>query len=563
MGINFEGMKPEMKTKFDQIFADGKVSQSEINSLTAEEQDELLQGLSGKVSQENLDSITKMVKDSQKKGNAAQGKDEAPSFWKHPVDWFTSDKVSTGKKVLAGVGIAAGAAAAVAGAIAYPAAAICVAGIGALASCAPGDDDPAIDITVNNEVKPNIKITVTVEQKIQEIDNGKNDEIVALLKSIVSLLERGINISTENNKMLTKILNALTTQNLNNEELKALLQKVLDTLNQAMSENRELSKEQTTVMNAILDAITKLDSDVSKNLLAIIDKIDNMGKNNYDLLVKILNEIKSGNTDNSEILNAILAQVTNHAKKDEEMDTKTHDLLVQILNNMGKMHADMSAALSKLIAKVDTMSKENRALLQAILNKLGDMDANQEKFFTQILVKFDQLNAGQQQNLKKILDAIGNNTAAINKNTQVAEATYDLLTKLLAKIDQLGGKADEILDAIANISTGTNVDLSTIEKLLADLLKSSEANNEVLTNIEDKLDAVSVTLGGIKVMLGEGHEKLLAKLDEILKKIPHGCNCDITLIIQKLDELIESLKNNPDDDGKHEGILDDLDKYFN
>lgn len=643
MGINFEGIKPELKAKFDQIFSDGEVSQSEINALTAEEQDALMQGLGGKISQENYDSISKMVEKSKKTGNVAKGKDEAPNFFKHPIDWFTSDKVSTGAKVAAGVGATIAAVGAVAASIAYPPVALGVLGVGVLASCSSGDDfdDASVRIEDNSSYQSNVGVTVSVENKIKEIDNGKNDEIIALLNTIVGLLKDGQKISQENNAMLTKILDALTTQNLDNAEIKALLQNILDTLNDAVAGLVEISEENRAIMNAILDAINKLDSDMAKNLHVIMGKLDNMGKNNKDLLLKILNEVKSGNAENSELLNKILQQVTDYAAQDRDMDSKTHELLTNIINNIGDMNANMSAALAEIVTKIDTLSAENRALLEAILNKMGDMDANNQKnfavlisavaqgnkisadgvkvltnilnkldkmdkstqanfkavidmlvkgnnidaeilnklnqaigkldkmdanqanFFTQILAKFDGLEAGQKESLKRILDAINNNTSAINKNTEVAQATYELVAKLLDNVDKLGGKADEILNAIANISTGANVDLSTIEKLLADLLKSSEANNGVLTSIDSKLDAVSVTLGGIKVMLGEGHEKILAKLDEILKKIPNGCKCDITVIVEKLDELIESIKKNPDDDKKHEGILDDLEDLFN
>ena len=56
------------------------------------------------------------------------------------------------------------------------------------------------------------------------------------------MLDKGNNISQQNNVMLTKILNALTTQNLDNADIKALLQRVLETLNNAIEENRELSQ---------------------------------------------------------------------------------------------------------------------------------------------------------------------------------------------------------------------------------------------------------------------------------------------------------------------------------
>lgn len=521
-----------------------------------------------------------------------------------------------------------------------------------MTSCSEGGpfDEPDIKIEDNSKTEVNVQLSVKVEQKITEINNGKNDEIVALLKTLLDKIDAGNKISQQNNVMLTKILDALTSQNLDNADIKALLQKVLATLNQAIAENRELSQKQTEVMNAILAAISKLDSGVSAKLLAIIDKIDSMGSNNYAMLVDILNEIKNGNADNSKLLEAILDQVIKGNEQNKDMDAKTHKLLIDILNSIGNFENSMKDAIAAVIAKlgdVSVMTADNKALLEAILAKMGEMDAgnqanfaailnaiaegnqinaegvkvltailnkldkmdastqanfkavidmlvkgndintailnklnqvlaklnkidaNQASFFAQVLANFDKLEAGQQANLDKILEAIANNTSAINQNTQVAKATYDLVAKLLANMDELKNDTNvnmsAILEAIANISVGGsgNVDLSTIEQLLRDLLKSSEMNNTVLTNIEAKLEAVSVTLGGIKVMLGEGHESIIKKLDEILAKIPNGCKCDITVIIAKLDELIEAIKKNPDDDKKHEGILDDLEDLFN
>jgi hypothetical protein len=107
--------------------------------------------------------------------------------------------------------------------------------------------------------------------------------------------------------------------------------------------------------------------------------------------------------------------------------------------------------------------------------------------------------------------------------------------------------------------------LYDIKDILKDLLAQSKKNGEVLTDIDSKLSLISVTLNRLLTVvqsLGKGHEQLLAKLNEILAKIPDGCNCgniDLTVIINKLDQLIEAVKNNSNDDKNHEGILEDLD----
>ncbi len=641
MGINFDGVNPEMKAKLEKIVEDGKVSQAEYNSLTAAEKEALETGLAGKIGDDTLDRF-KFSKGETKKPEAKD--DDSPWYKKA---WEAAKAplagVALGASVGAGVGACVGGIGAVPGAVIGGVAGLFMMG---MTSCSgPLGDEPDIKIEDNSNITVNVQLSVKIEDTMHDSNVQNHQEIVALLNSILTAINNGNKVNQENQALLNKILTALTTANLNDEDIKALLQKVLDTMNQAIADGKEISNKQTKIMNAILDAITKLDSNLSAKLMAIIDKIDAMGDNNYNMLVDILNAIKTGNGDNSKLLEAILNQVIEGNEQNKDMDAKTHQLLADILNSIGNFENSMKDALAAVIAKigdVSVMTSENKALLEAILNKMGDMDAanqqnfaailnaiaegnkinaegvkvltailnkldkmdastqgyfktvidmlvkgndinaeilnkltqvlakldkmdaSQANFFTQILAKFDKLDAGQQANLEKILDAINNNTAAINKNTVVAEATYELVAKLLDKVDGLNVNVSEILDAIANISVGGgNVDLSTVEKLLADLLKSSEMNNKVLTNIEAKLDAVAVTIGGIKVALGEGHEKILAKLDEILKKIPNGCHCDIDAILVKLDILIESIQKNPNDDNKHEGILDDLEDLFN
>ena len=55
------------------------------------------------------------------------------------------------------------------------------------------------------------------------------------------------------------------------------------------------------------------------------------------------------------------------------------------------------------------------------------------------------------------------------------------------------------------------------------------------------------------------NEKVLAKLQEILEKIPAGCKCDSSQILAKLEIIIKELQN---PEGNHEGVLDDLDDIF-
>ncbi len=67
----------------------------------------------------------------------------------------------------------------------------------------------------------------------------------------------------------------------------------------------------------------------------------------------------------------------------------------------------------------------------------------------QVLAKFDKLDKlVNKQILIKFLEAITNNTAAINQNTVVAEATYNLVVSLLDKLDELKDNSNVNVSAI-------------------------------------------------------------------------------------------------------------------
>ena len=198
-----------------------------------------------------------------------------------------------------------------------------------------------------------------------------------------------------------------------------------------------------------------------------------------------------------ELINKIWAQLQEAIKYNEALDGKTHALLLAILENIQGLGDSGKAALDK------------------------------------------------------ILDAI-------NKNSEIAQGTQDLVKELLGKVDKLGDKADKIIETIANIGVGEKVDLSKIESMLADLLAQEKANGQIFNNLDAKLALIEVSLEALKKHEMANDPAVLKKLQEILDKIPAGCDCtheslDITVIIEKLQEIIDKM-----DDPNNEGILGDL-----
>ncbi len=545
-------VKADLLAKLKEFAKDDDMSPEEIKAMEkAGASEELMEALNTR--NVHYDEKTDTVIFATRKNNESQPKTENNE--KKETDdrpWYKSPLVGIGAAVAVGASIGS-----IIPGIGTIGGAIVGGLAAALTSCATGDE-PSMTIINNSKTDVNLELTVKVEQKITEIDNGKNDEVVALLQTLVDMLHENNKISVENNALLIKILDALTTQNLDNADIKAFLQEALKILTQLATTTGELKEEQKAqraLLNSFLDELKNLGT---------------MFEGNKELFLQLLHVVKEGNAENTELLTAILNQIKIAQNENRDMSAENKALLQAILDKLSTMDAKTQKNFVTIINQLSQGNQINAkilAKLTQVLGKLDKIDENQSKFFAVVVAKFDKLNASQQANLEKFLDAIASNTSAINKNTTVAKATYELVAKLLDKVDELKNNSnvnvDAILEAIANISTGENVDLSTVEKLLQDLLKSSEMNNKVLTDIDSKLDAVAVTLNGIKLALGEGHEKILKKLDEILNKIPNGCKCDISEILIKLDILIKSIQENPNDDNKHEGILDDLEDLFN
>ena len=238
------------------------------------------------------------------------------------------------------------------------------------------------------------------------------------------------------------------------------------------------------------------------------------------------------------------------------------------------------------------MNQNFSKLLDAVNNgnvKLDDIN----ELITQLTTQVKQNGEDGKKLGKEILDAINKlgvdmNTnfaavlEAINKGVAGADSLRDLLEKVLEKQDK---NTKAIIEAIGNIKVGSGgtVDLSSIEKMLAELLKQSQKNGNILSNIDAKTDVIATTTKSIL----EALNKEFGKNDERYKNINNlltviankagGKGDDAKLlekldkILQKLDEIKDAIKNHKVEvdvtgkvtcecncGSKHEGILGDL-----
>lgn len=167
------------------------------------------------------------------------------------------------------------------------------------------------------------------------------------------------------------------------------------------------------------------------------------------------------------------------------------------------------------------------------------------------IIKNQNLNAEQLESLKEL----------IMINNDIASGTQKAVNDLKK---QMNDSQKAILDKIA----AGNAKLDDIITILKDIKGGVDNNSIKLDNITQfaniigtSLNALLTEVQGIRVETQQG---ILA----ILAKIPDGCKCkptDLSQVIDLLNKLLEEVKKDPadnKDDTSHEGILTDLDKYF-
>ena len=385
----------------------------------------------------------------------------------------------------------------------------------------------------------------TNQQILAEIKNVRKDiaDIYAILSAVVTNQKEVINLLIADGKKADDIFNLI---NRFRKENNSNAEKILDAIAGVGSQSEQIRDLLEQILAVGYDTNGAVKQGLAKNnelLTEILKKLTVLGENDkakVDLLTKIL------------------AKVTEDVANDKEVAKEQKKLMEAILAKIEKMNDQQVVFFDAVLGKLDFMTEKGMKAVDIIVNAITTGDES-------IVNAIEGLGDKGKTALKGVIEAI-------NKNTEVAKGSYDVLVAILGKLDKLGDKADAIIVAISNIATGKEVDLSTIEQLLADIKAQEEANggkidkgNSLLTEIRDKLNFVGTIIEGIKTDIQDNHKDLMAKfpdlierLDKILAKIPDGCNCgdvDLTVIIDKLDLLIKVIKEG----GNHEGILDDLD----
>lgn len=352
-----------------------------------------------------------------------------------------------------------------------------------------------------------------------------------------------------------------------------------DFINEIIQKTDEKDEARHKEMMGILVAIFDRLGELEKSFSEVVNTLKAQGIT----LENIKNVLANGN---KEIL-AALTTIFDAVNKGTEISTKNNALLVQLIQLVSSLDSNTDESLKNTIEQMF-------AMLAEAIQKGQEMDK-----------KTYDLLLSMSNDLKNILEAV-------NKNSAISEDIKNLTMKVLEQIN-IGAVANNdalkaILEAISKIQVGEggNVDLSSIETMLAELLKQVRSNGELLSSIDGKVDVINMTINTAKNeilnKLGEGFDKtnqhyknieatlndivnnagegfddseILGHLDLILKSIEKIGEKfpDKTDLLAKLDEILVAIKDhkvivdvtgkvtcecNCGDSGSHEGIVGDL-----
>lgn len=418
-----------------------------------------------------------------------------------------------------------------------------------------------IEQVLNQAVK-NGDTQVSILNKLNEIQNSnKSDgekladmlkllgEIKVTLDGIAGDLKAHFKNDATVNKYLEQILAEAKKNNAKTDATNELLQKLYTLVEKLGSKGDAMGKE-------IINAIANLGLDMTANFDKLLDAVNN-GNVKLDNITALLQKINANVVKNGEDGKKLGDQILNYIAAVGFETNQNFSKLLDAVNNGNVKLDDIKELITQLTTQVKQNGEDGKKLGKEILdaiNKLGvDMNTN----FAAVL-------------------------EAINKGVAGADSLRDLLEKVLEKQDK---NTKAIIEAIGNIKVGSGgtVDLSSIEKMLAELLKQSQKNGNILSNIDAKTDVIATTTKSILEALNkefgkndERYKNINNLLTVIANKNNGNGNDKVLLekldkILQKLDEIKDAIKNHKVEvdvtgkvtceckcGSKHEGILGDL-----
>ena len=415
------------------------------------------------------------------------------------------------------------------------------------------------------------------------------DEVQASLDRIESLVEAGNAKVDVTNNLLTELINKYENGSLSKEDLQKLLDAIskngdkIDSTNDLLGQMKDQDKE---LQAEILNYIAAVGFEMNRNFGDLIEAVKN---NTVDLsdvkaLLESLNQKVDQNTEagkeNTEaILNYLGAigfeMVSNMNKILDEIGNNTAKLneLTQLLAKMQDQDEKFQKEVIDLLNKVVGEVGNNTTELKNISQLLAKMENQSAEFQKNVLNAIDKLGVDISKDLTNIFNAIENGNSGSSKNIEA------LLEKVLEKLDTMDNNqqasAKAIIEAIGNIKIdgGGNIDISSLEKMVAELIDLVSKNNGLLESIDGKMDVLNMTINAAKAeiieLLGNEFDKNDARYQNIIKTLNeikaqggNGGSYDDTELLKKLDSILvilDKIGNKNYDDTK---LMEKLDKIL-
>lgn len=418
-----------------------------------------------------------------------------------------------------------------------------------------------IEQVLNQAVK-NGDTQVSILNKLNEIQNAnKSDgekladmlkllgEIKVTLDGIAGDLKAHFKNDATVNKYLEQILAEAKKNNAKTDATNELLQKLYTLVEKLGSKGDAMGKE-------IINAIANLGLDMTANFDKLLDAVNN-GNVKLDNITALLQKINANVVKNGEDGKKLGDQILNYIAAVGFETNQNFSKLLDAVNNGNVKLDDIKELITQLTTQVKQNGEDGKKLGKEILDAINKHGVDMNTNFAAVL-------------------------EAINKGVAGADSLRDLLEKVLEKQDK---NTKAIIEAIGNIKVGSGgtVDLSSIEKMLAELLKQSQKNGNILSNIDAKTDVIATTTKSILEALNkefgkndERYKNINNLLTVIANKNNGNGNDKVLLekldkILQKLDEIKDAIKNHKVEvdvtgkvtcecncGSKHEGILGDL-----
>ena len=464
-------------------------------------------------------------------------------------------------------------------------------------------------------------------KKFEDRDDGTKEQLI----SIRDLIKQNNKISSDNYELLNSILvnmNKLCTS----DQVMEALNTITGILKEQMAQDKEMDTKTHELLNEALKYIAAVGFEMNRNFTALIQEVKN-GNISAEELVKLVSELKTlvlkQGEDNKklgdEILNYIAAvgfemnrnfgdlidAVTNGNMKLDQAISLINDLKFivenkeggkefneEILNYIAALGFEMNRNFSALIQEVKNGNyklDDITALMEELTKLVADHNKDSKELGDKVLNYIAALGFDMNKNFTAVINAINNIEAGGDDTT----ALENLLKKVLANQEKDMKNQDKntkaIIEAMGKIKLeagDVNIDLSSVEKMMNELLAQVKKNGNVLTNIDAKLDVINLTTKAIldkiekEAQKGDTrYAKLEALMNSILNKMgTSGVSYDDSKLLEilgsmsnmidnRMGELLDAIKDHNvnvtvDVTGKvkcecdcgknHEGIIGDL-----